>query len=36
MASDVVEGDVVRKRIGAGSKSDHDAVVLDTGTQTLL
>ena len=35
-ASDVVVGDVVRTRIGAGSKSDHDAVVVDTGSQTLL
>ena len=35
-AADVVVGDVVRKRMGAGSKSDHDAVVLETGTGTLL
>jgi hypothetical protein len=35
-APDVVVGDVVRKRIGGGSKTDHDAVVLDTGAQTLL
>jgi hypothetical protein len=33
--SDVVEGDVTRRRIGAGTKSDHDAVVLETGDRTL-
>ena len=35
-APDVVVGDVVRRRIGAGSKSDHDAVVVTTGERTLL
>jgi len=35
-APDVVVGDVVRTRIGAGSKTDHDAVVLDMGDQTLV
>jgi hypothetical protein len=33
---DVVVGDVVRRRIGAGSKSDRDAVVLETGDATLI
>ena len=33
---DVVVGDVVRRRVGGGSKSDHDAVVVDTGEQTLI
>jgi hypothetical protein len=33
---DVVTGDVVRRRIGAGSKSEHDAVVIDTGDETLI
>ena len=35
-APDVVVGDVVRRRIGAGSKTDHDAVVLDTSDRTFL
>jgi hypothetical protein len=33
---DVVEGDVVRRRIGGGSKSDHDAVVLETPERSLI
>ncbi|HKA02955.1 MAG TPA: hypothetical protein VKD67_01460, partial [Acidimicrobiales bacterium] len=33
---DVVTGDVVRRRIGAGSKSERDAVVLDTGDRILI
>jgi hypothetical protein len=33
---DVVTGDVVRRHIAAGSKSERDAVVLDTGDRTLI
>ncbi len=33
---DVVTGDVVRRRIGAGSKSERDAVVIATGDETLI
>jgi hypothetical protein len=34
--SDRYEGRVVRKRVGAGSKSDHSAVVLETATSDLV
>ena len=34
--NDSFEGDVVRKRVSAGSKSDHDAVMLDTGDEQLI
>jgi hypothetical protein len=33
---DFVVGDVVRRQVGAGSKSDHDAVMLDTGDRVLI
>lgn len=33
---DSFEGHVVRKRVAAGSKSDHDAVMLDTGDEQLI
>jgi hypothetical protein len=34
--SDIVEGDVVRRRMGVGSKSERDAVVIDTGDATFV
>lgn len=34
--NDSFEGHVVRKRVAAGSKSDHDAVMLDTGDEQLV
>jgi hypothetical protein len=33
---DVVEGEVVRRLVGAGSKSEREAVVLDTPERTYL
>jgi hypothetical protein len=33
---DVVEGDVVRRRIGVGSKSERDAVVVDTPDRSFV
>lgn len=29
------EGNIIRRRVGAGSKSDHEAVCLDTGTEVF-
>ena len=34
--SDVVEGDVVRRRVGEGSKSERDAVMLDTADASFV
>ena len=34
--NDSFEGHVVKKRVAAGSKSDHDAVMLDTGDEQLV
>ena len=35
-AGDVVEGEVVRRLVGAGSKSERDAVVLDTPERSYV
>ena len=35
-AGDVVEGDIVRRLVGAGSKSEREAVVLDTPERSYL
>ena len=35
MTTTTYEGTVVRQRVGAGSKSDHQAVCLDTGDQVF-
>jgi hypothetical protein len=34
--SDIVEGNVVRRRVGAGSKSERDAVVIDTADTSFV
>jgi hypothetical protein len=34
--SEVVEGDVVRRLVGAGSKSEREAVMIDTGATSLV
>jgi hypothetical protein len=35
-AGDVVEGEVVRRMVGTGSKSEREAVVLDTPERSYL
>ena len=34
--SDIVEGNVVRRRVGAGSKSERDAVMIDTADGSFV